>query len=247
MFKYTKSAIHYIYRDIRRIYKVCLYIIFFLTLAYYLYAIYRDRSELIYLILNGVTAFLFVLSFILLQACFRKDEQDTRVEKIKKKKKKRVLKVILKILMYLTHISTITLGIIEITKTNLSGFSLAATIGSIIIISVKILLDAIFYLFNHYIDLLRTGFDEDTTFVSVFDRVKRANVKAEQICGDDTYLLEQQKKLDILDKELEYLQEEQERKHLARLKIIEKCKTIEKARKLELASQRRLFRRKRKK
>lgn len=223
MFKYTRSAVHYTYRGIKNIYSTLSYLFFFLALFYDGYAIFRDKDNLLFLILNSLALVFLVLIFVLKQV-YKKKENETSLEKYSRRRKYVIKRRLLKVSSYSIQLATITLGLIEILIKNINGIHLAITVISIVFFFIKIIIDIIYEITIHYLDVLKVGIDKDMQPISIFSKVRRSDLKAESIAREYSSPSYKDIILEKLEKENERMEEEKERNRKIDEEIIQKNK-----------------------
>lgn len=159
-FPRTSAAITITQKELTTILKVINIAVQAVTMVYYAIMMYVSYPSLVFMIvytvLFGVSAALFVVSFALSE---RKGEW--KEEAKLREKKKRKVSLILKIINYVIRLGLIGVAVYDIVRGQNSGLAIASTVVSGILFLFGLVIESALRLFDHYIDFFSFALKRD--------------------------------------------------------------------------------------
>ena len=214
----TVAAINIVRKELTKILHVVNIVVQVLVLPYYIYLIYKNWSDVFYMVVYGLMLLVSVAAFIIeLILDGRLKKKEDKAKKVAEKNK-RINSYVFKAIKYVVRFLILAVAIIQIATKETTAIYVVTTALSGILIVGQIVLDIFVMLALRYFEFIRLGFETDLKESPILnlgksDQVVARKLEAEaEAMGLDEKVKSEKAKLALIKEEMAKNKEESKRK-----------------------------------
>ena len=214
----TVAAINIVRKELTKILHVVNIVVQVLVLPYYIYLIYKNWSDVFYMVVYGLMLLVSVAAFIIeLILDGRLKKKEDKAKKVAEKNK-RINSYVFKAIKYVVRFLILAVAIIQIATKETTAIYVVTTALSGILIVGQIVLDIFVMLALRYFEFIRLGFETDLRESPILNLGKSEQVVARKLeaeaeaMGLDEKVKSEKAKLALIKEEMAKNKEESKRK-----------------------------------